>query len=71
MQTLQYELVQEIYEKFHRNGKLKISPKAFKKEATSSNTSAAVKLLVENTNSCFNQHYDSLHELYDAVYTEY
>ena len=64
--SLEHELVVKIFTKFHSDDKLEISAKAFKEEAISSNPAAAVKILAENTSSCFRQYYDSLYELYSA-----
>ena len=55
----------------NRDDKVSISSTAFKEEAISSNTATVVKMMVENTSSCFNQYWDSFYTLYDKVADEY
>ena len=53
------------------DGKVSISPRAFKEEAISSNTATVVEMLVENTSSHFKQYCDSFYALYYKVSDEY
>ena len=55
----------------NNDGKVSISPRAFKEEAISSNTATVVKMLVENKSSNFKQYSDSFYALYYKVSDEY
>ena len=71
MERLETEekLIRELLE--NSDGKVSISPRAFKEEAISSNTATVVEMLVENTSSHFKQYCDSFYALYYKVSDEY